>query len=195
MVDAPTRFVRPLNAEEQTDLERLRQQAPRTLGLRAEAILLSARRVPIPEIMRRLGVSRPTVAGWLTRFERAGVPGLLSRPRSGRPRKLTPDFMRHLATAAKAPPRSLGLDRPTWTLSALRAHLVRAGHVPAISAGGLAAPSASGSKRGDFRSHCSPPASASVQQRSVRRNTASSCPETRSMCRARASSCLEETCR
>ncbi|HEU4367529.1 MAG TPA: FAD binding domain-containing protein [Methylomirabilota bacterium] len=132
-MDAPTRFVRPLNAEEQTDLERLRQQAPRTLGLRAEAILLSARRVPIPEIMRRLGVSRPTVAGWLTRFERAGVPGLLSRPRSGRPRKLTPDFMRHLATAAKAPPRSLGLDRPTWTLSALRAHLVRAGHVPAIS--------------------------------------------------------------
>jgi len=66
---------------------------------------------------------------------------------------------------------------------------------PAISADGSAAPFANESKRGAFRSRCSPPASASVQRRSVRRNTVSSCPETRSMCRARASSCPEEICR
>ena len=40
---------------------------------------MSARRLPIPEIMRRLGVSRPTVTGWLTRFERSGIFGLAPR--------------------------------------------------------------------------------------------------------------------
>jgi len=133
VADAPTRFVRALSAAEQADLERLRLQTPGPLAVRAEAVLLSARKVSVPEIMRRLGVSRPAVAGWLTRFERAGVSGLLPRPRSGRPRKLTPEVVRHLATAVRARPRALGVDRAAWTLSTLRAHLVRAGHVAAIS--------------------------------------------------------------
>jgi len=131
--DTPSRFVRALSSTEREALARLRREHPRTLGVGAEAILLSARRLPIPEIMRRLGVSRPTVAGWLTRFERSGVSGLVPRPRSGRPPKLTASVLRHIATAAGSRPRELGMDGVAWTLPTLKAYLVKAGVVSTIS--------------------------------------------------------------
>jgi carbon-monoxide dehydrogenase medium subunit len=111
----------------------MRQQQPRALRGRAEAVLLSAQRLPVPEIMRRLGVSRPTVTSWLTRFERSGVPGLLPRPRSGRPPKITSDVLRRIATAAGAEPRALGVNGPAWTLQKLRQYLLNAGVVSTIS--------------------------------------------------------------
>src|SRR5256884_2630087 len=76
---------------------------------------MSARRLPIPEIMRQLGVSRPTVTGWLTRFERSGMSGLAPRPRSGRPPKLTSDVLRHIRRrfpASRARDEWGGLDPP-----------------------------------------------------------------------------------
>ena len=110
MGDTPSRFVRALTPTELEELARLRREHPQTLGPPAEAVLMSARRLPIPEIMSRLGVSRPTVTGWLTRFERSGVSGLAPRPRSGRPPKLTCDVLRHIAMAAGSRPRELGMD-------------------------------------------------------------------------------------
>ena len=133
MGDVPSRFIRGLSATEREQLERLRRQHPRALATRVEAVLLSAQRSPIPEIMRRLGVSRPTVTSWLTRFEQSGVSGLRPRTRSGRPPKLTSDVLRHIAMAAGARPRALGVDGPAWTLPRLRQYLVRAGVVPGIS--------------------------------------------------------------
>jgi carbon-monoxide dehydrogenase medium subunit len=109
------------------------QQQPRALRARAEAVLLSAQHVPVAEIMRRLGLSRPTVASWLTRFERSGVSGLLPRPRSGRPPRITADALRRIVTAAGAEPRALGVRESAWTLQKLRTYLVRAGVVSTIS--------------------------------------------------------------
>lgn len=133
MGDLPSRFVRPLHPEEREALERLRREHPRTLGRRAAAVLLSSGRLAIPEIMRRLRVSRPTLAGWFTRFERSGVAGLGPRPRSGRPPKLTPDLRRHIATAVSVQPRDLGMPGAAWTLARLREYLVRAGVEPTVS--------------------------------------------------------------
>ncbi len=133
MADTPSRFVRALGSSERQALARLRVEHPRTLGIRAEAVLMSARKLPIAEIMRRLRVSRPTVTGWLTRFEQSGVPGLVPRPRSGRPPKLTSDVLRHIAIAAGSRPREFGVDGIAWTLPTLRAYLVQAGVVSAIS--------------------------------------------------------------
>lgn len=133
MGDFPSRFVRPLSAEEREALERLRREHAQTLGFRAVAVLLSASQLPIPEIMRRLGLSRPTVAGWLTRFEQSGVSGLLPRPRSGRPPKLTSDVRRHIAMAVGVRPRDLGMAGTAWTLATLREYLVRARVLPAVS--------------------------------------------------------------
>jgi transposase len=42
-------------------------------------------------LAERLGLSRPTVQRWLDRYERDGVAGLEDRPRSGRPRRITPE--------------------------------------------------------------------------------------------------------
>ncbi len=41
-------------------------------------------------LSERLGVSRPTVQRWLDRYEGDGLAALEDRPRSGRPRKVTP---------------------------------------------------------------------------------------------------------
>ena len=133
MGDTASRFVRALSSTERDDLERLREQYPTLIARRAAMVLLSAQQLSIPEIMRRLGVSRPTVAGWLTRFEQAGVSGMLSRSRSGRPPKLTPDVLWRVATAAGAEPRALGVEGQAWTLSRLRRYLMSAGVVSAIS--------------------------------------------------------------
>ena len=133
MGDIASRFVRTLTGTERAELERLRREDPRTLGRRAEAVLLSARRCSVPEIMRGLGVSRPTVAGWLTRFEVDGVAGLSTRRRSGRPSKLTPAVLRRIATAVGARPHAVGVPAAEWTVSRLRRYLITAGAVSDIS--------------------------------------------------------------
>jgi len=96
-------------------------------------ILLSAARVAIPEIVRRLGLSRPTVSHWLRRFERSSIAGLLDRPRSGRPARVSSDALRHISMVVSARPRDLGISGTRWSLARLRQYLVRAGVVPALS--------------------------------------------------------------
>jgi len=96
-------------------------------------ILLSATRVAIPEIVRHLGLSRPTVTHWLRRFERSGIGGLLDRPRSGRPARISSDVLRHISMVVSARPRDLGIPGTRWSLARLRQYLVRAGVVPTLS--------------------------------------------------------------
>ena len=133
MADVPSRFVRQLTSAERTDLLRLCGAELPRVGVRAKVILLSAERVAIPEIMRRVRVSRPTVTSWLARFERSSVSGLLTRPRSGRPSKVTPDLLRHITMVASARPRDLGVPRAAWSLAKLREYLVETGAGPALS--------------------------------------------------------------
>lgn len=58
---------------------------------RAQITLASAGGEPGSRICERFGVSRPTVTLWLDRYEAEGMKGLLTdRPRSGRPREITP---------------------------------------------------------------------------------------------------------
>ena len=44
---------------------------------RAQIILLSAERLPVLEIAKRVGVSRPMVWRWQQRFAEEGIEGLL----------------------------------------------------------------------------------------------------------------------
>ncbi len=111
----------------------MRHPATSTRHLRAEAVLLSAAGVSLPDIMRRLDVSRPTLTSWLTRFEQAGIAGLLPRPRSGRPPKIDAEVLRRIRTAVGAEPRALGVQGSAWTLERLRQYLVRAEVVSTIS--------------------------------------------------------------
>lgn len=59
---------------------------------RAKVILASADGVSGSEICATVGISRPSVVRWLNRYETDGMAAVLGdRPRSGRPRQITPE--------------------------------------------------------------------------------------------------------
>jgi transposase len=109
VADVPRRFVRAPSEDERRTLIGLRDAGPSASRARAAVVLLSATRVSVPEIMRRLGLSRPTVTHWIRRFERAGLDGLADRPRSGRPARISAESLRHIAMVVGARPRDLGI--------------------------------------------------------------------------------------
>ena len=68
-----------------------KRTTPQRVVERANIVLCSAEGRSGSAICREVGVSRPTVTQWLDRYEAGGVEELLEdRPRSGRPRKITP---------------------------------------------------------------------------------------------------------
>ncbi len=131
--DVPSRFVREPSEAERAELIRLREAGPTAARGRAAIVLLSAMRVSVPAIVQRLGRSRPTVAHWLRRFDRSGVGGLLDRPRSGRPTRISSEAMRYITMVVSARPRDLGIPGTRWSLARLRGYLVQTGTVPALS--------------------------------------------------------------
>ncbi len=131
--DVPSRFVREPSDSERAELTRVREAWPAATRARAAIVLLSAMRVSVSEIVQRLGLSRPTVTHWLRRFDRSGVPGLLDRPRSGRPARISSETLRHITMVVSARPRDLGIPGTRWSLARLRGYLVQTGTVPALS--------------------------------------------------------------
>ena len=131
--DVPSRFVREPTEAERSELIRLREAGSGAGRARAAVVLLSAMRVPVREIVERLGLSRPTVAHWLRRFDRSGVTGLLDRPRSGRPPRISSELLRHITMVVSARPRDLGIQGARWSLARLRRYLVQTGAVPVLS--------------------------------------------------------------
>ena len=92
----PVPRAKPISLSEQQrqDLLRLARAAstPQSLALRARVVLRAADddRPTNLEIAAELGCDNTTVATWRTRFAEQGMPGLLDRPRSGRPPAFSP---------------------------------------------------------------------------------------------------------
>ncbi len=83
-----------LRRGDRSRLERLTRSrtTPHRVVERAQIVLASAEGESGSIICERFDVSRPTVTLWLDRYESEGMSGLLSdRPRSGRPKEITPD--------------------------------------------------------------------------------------------------------
>jgi transposase len=89
------------------------------LAQRARIVLLAADGAGTNEIVRRTGVSKPTVIAWKRRYAAEGIGGLGDRPRPGRPR-WTDDVAIVLATL-EPPPRRLGVTH--WSSRLLAAEL------------------------------------------------------------------------
>jgi transposase len=82
---------------------------------RAQIVLLAAAGTSNTEIASQLGVSRPTVTAWRTRYEQAGLAGLLDGVRPGRPPRL--DYQSIIqATLQWSPPPASGTQ---WTCRSL----------------------------------------------------------------------------
>ena len=55
---------------------------------RGRILLMAAEGVPNAEIARWVGVSRPTVVGWRSRYQERGIAGLADEDRPGRPPRI-----------------------------------------------------------------------------------------------------------
>lgn len=88
------------------------------LAQRARIVLLAADGISNTEIATRLGVSRPTVIGWRSRYLAGGLAGLADEQRPGRPRVL--DHGAIVTATLTPPPKSLGVTHWSSRLLASR---------------------------------------------------------------------------
>jgi len=115
-----------LLAGDEAELLRLTRASsvPAGVAMRARIVLLAAEGTPNVEIAELVGVSRPTVDLWRSRYRDRGLAGLVDEERSGRPRIVDP---RQIVEATLTPPpKSLGVTH--WS-SRLLATRLKVSHV------------------------------------------------------------------
>jgi transposase len=98
-----------VRGKDKTTLRRWVRSTAISAGLarRARIVLLAGDGVPNTEIARRVGVSRPTVIGWRTRYLEGGTAALDDRPRPGRAKQV--DEAQIVAATLDKPPEELGV--------------------------------------------------------------------------------------
>lgn len=93
--------------------------------LRARALLLLADGATFIAAGAAVGLDEQTVSFWCRRYAANGIAGLVDRPRSGPPRRLTKRAERHLAEVVRKAPHLEGYSEPFWTCRLLAEHLER----------------------------------------------------------------------
>jgi len=81
--------------------------------VRAYIIIFAKKGKSVSEIAIILHISEATVRFWIRRFNEEGYRGLLDRPRSGRPKKLSDDM---LFTILSSKPSAFGIEMDFWTV-------------------------------------------------------------------------------
>ena len=89
------------------------------LAQRARIVLLAGDGLGTNEIVRRTGVSKPTVILWKKRYAAEGTGGLEDRPKPGKPR--TTDDVAIVLATLEPPPERLGVTH--WSSRLLAAEL------------------------------------------------------------------------
>lgn len=97
--------------------------------LHAQILLKSDEGLSCPQIVKQLSTSRGVVYELRQRFTQEGIESTFhDRPRSGQPRKVTPEVEAKLtALACEEPPITSGRDR--WTIELLRSSLKERFHI------------------------------------------------------------------
>ena len=109
-----------LRVGDHEELVRLTRASSVRAGLaqRARIVLLASEGVRNAEIADRVGVSRPTVNVWRSRYVEAGMAGLVDVDRPGRPK--TVDQRHIIAATLTPPPARLGVTHWSSRLLAVR---------------------------------------------------------------------------
>lgn len=102
--------------------------------IRAQIVLLAARRWTNTRIAAQVGVSVDTVRTWRGRFAAEGLAGLVDRPRSGRPSRFSPVQVAQVKALACQLPREVGAPLARWSGPELAREAVTQGVVEQISA-------------------------------------------------------------
>jgi len=118
--------VHTLSDDEVRALERLhRETNDADVRTRCDMILLSNEGLSPPQIAKRVRFTRYTVVRFIQRYEAEGSQGLYTEPRSGRPRRVTPDYKANLLAAVEKEPRALGLPFSNWTTANLAEYMTQ----------------------------------------------------------------------
>jgi transposase len=109
-----------LRPGDRTELERLSRSATvsAATALRARIVLLAADGLANQLIAERVGVSRPTVNLWRSRYAKSGLGGLAGHRPPGRPRSV--DRARIISATLTPPPKALGVTHWSSRLLAPR---------------------------------------------------------------------------
>jgi transposase len=105
----PSTVAVSLPAEDRAELTRWTRTPSLAAGLaqRARIVLLAGEGVGTNEIVRRVGVSKPTVIAWKKRYAAEGIAGLQDRPKPGRPPVV--DEVAVVLATLEPPPDQLGV--------------------------------------------------------------------------------------
>jgi len=110
-----------LSAEDRAQLSRWTRMPSLRAGLaqRARIVLLADEGVGTNAIVKRVGLSKPTVIAWKKRYAAGGIAGLDDRPKPGRPAQV--DEVAVVLATLEPPPANLGVTH--WSSRLLAAHL------------------------------------------------------------------------
>jgi transposase len=110
-----------VSESDRVELSRWTRSSSVSAGLaqRARIVLLAGEGLSNTAIAQKVGVSRPTVISWRSRYLTKGIAGLWDEPRSGRPRTI--DRARVIATTLRPPPKKYAVTH--WSSRLLGRHL------------------------------------------------------------------------
>ena len=110
------------------------QKTPYRDKVRAQIVLLAARRWPNAAIAIEVGISVDTVRTWRGRFAAQGLAGLVDRARSGRPPRFSPVQLAQVKALACQLPSDAGAPLARWSCPELAREAVTQGIAGSISA-------------------------------------------------------------
>jgi transposase len=114
----------PLNEEELTAIETAIHHDKRPeVRVRCSAIRLLHLGHKPEQVAEMQTVSKPTIYGWINRWNDSKVEGLANKPKSGRPLKADDEYSLALEEVIDKAPSEFGYDFALWTIDRLRAHL------------------------------------------------------------------------
>lgn len=86
---------------------------------RSQIILLAFDGMSAPAIAKIVDLDPESVRHHIKRYRDAGIPGLSDRPRPGRPRTVTPEYVALALLTIRQRPRTLGLNFSLWSMERL----------------------------------------------------------------------------
>ena len=95
------------------------------IGIKIAALLLLLEGQRPGWIAEVLGLTRMSLTRWIHGVNAAGLEALQSKPRPGRPPRLTPQVQQALAAHLEQSPQAFGLPRVQWDGPTLAVHLKR----------------------------------------------------------------------
>jgi len=116
--------VHTLSEEEIAALKQLHRETKEAdVRSRCDMILWSNEGLSPPRIAEQVRFSRDTVVRFIKSYEAEGLEGLLTKPRPGRPSRVTTAYVAKLLETIEQEPRSLGMPFSNWTTANLADYL------------------------------------------------------------------------